>query len=187
MCFDPDLLYDKDLNDRFLSGAVSVKTVIGNSCCFDYAKRAYEAKARGTGGWEYTVVGNLSLLFGALKNNNFIFANKKSKNDFVKCVVDYMVLHYHEPITSGDISALLHFNISYFCRLFKKNFGDTFQTYLLRYRLERSKILLKSTASPITEIAFQVGFNSPAYYSLMFRKHNGISPTEYRRQGHDPS
>ena len=183
MCFDPDLLHDKELNGRLLSGEVSVRHVITDDPRgFEYAKRAFEAKAERRVGWEYTVVGNLSLLFGILKERHCLSVHEKGKVGFVKQAVNYLAMHYHQPITSADLAKALHFNNSYCCRLFKRTFGYTFQTYLLRYRLERSKLLLKNTDLPITEIAFQVGFNSPSYFSMVFREYIGISPTAYRRQ-----
>ena len=56
-----------------------------------------------------------------------------------------------------------------------------FSTYLTTSRMTRAKELLAGTDRPITEIAFDVGYNDSNYFSTAFRKHEGISPSQYRK------
>jgi len=182
MCFDLDILYDKELNRDFMAGNASVENVIRKDpSCLERAKAAYLARQEKNPGWEYEVIGNLSLLFGLFERNRIIRnLQKNQKSSFVESAVKYIAMHYNEPVTSSDISAYLHFNNSYFCRLFRKNFGYNFQTYLIRYRIERAKILLRNTNMPVSQIASSVGFNSFSYFGKLFRQFTGVSPKEYR-------
>ncbi len=59
----------------------------------------------------------------------------------------------------------------------------TYSTYLTTMRMQKAKALLAGTDRPITDIAFEVGYNDSNYFSTAFRKHEGLSPRQYRGQG----
>ena len=96
--------------------------------------------------------------------------------------MDYINKNYENNITSTDITTKLFINNSYFCRLFKKNFGSCFQNYLNMYRLEKSTVILKTTDLSVSEISQTVGFNSISYYSKLFKEIYGCSPSVYRKR-----
>lgn len=68
----------------------------------------------------------------------------------------------------------------YFCKLFKKATGLTFTDYLSRVRIEKAKNLLLNPNLRVSEIAYEVGFQSLTHFNRMFRKLAGQSPTHYR-------
>ena len=69
----------------------------------------------------------------------------------------------------------------YYCKLFKKETGLTFIDYITQKRVEKAKsILLTSTSKNITEIAYEVGFQSVCQFGRSFRKITGTNPTTYR-------
>lgn len=90
--------------------------------------------------------------------------------------------HYTEPITLDQMAESCHTSKSEFCRIFKKTLHQTPFEYLLRYRIQKSLSLLVSDSHNITEIAQQVGFSGPSYYSEVFRKYMDCSPREYKRR-----
>lgn len=96
--------------------------------------------------------------------------------------MEYINQNYNQFITSKDVASELFMNNSYFCRLFKKNFGNCFQNYLNIYRIEKSTILLRDTNDSVSEIAENVGFNSMSYYGKLFREIYGCSPSQYRKK-----
>ncbi len=94
---------------------------------------------------------------------------------------DYIARHYSEPgLSLTRICRALSISKSYFSPMFKTHTGMTFVEYLTNMRMERAKELLSSTGLKSYEIAEQVGFTDPHYFSLTFRKQTGVSPTEYR-------
>lgn len=76
----------------------------------------------------------------------------------------------------------LGLSISYLSSLFKKIYGIPFQDYILQARLEKSKMLLLTTALKNYEIAEKVGIADPNYFSTLFRKKYGVSPKQYKQK-----
>ena len=84
--------------------------------------------------------------------------------NFGKDVMKYIITHYTSGISSRDAAKELHMEHSFFCRSFKKTFGCCFTDYILAYRLEKAKVLLRSSELSVTEIAFKIGFNDCSYF-----------------------
>ena len=71
---------------------------------------------------------------------------------------------------------------SHFSLVFSQETGQTFKEYLTELRIQKAKELLRSTPERATDIAYQVGYNDPHYFSAAFKKKTGLSPTEYRQK-----
>ena len=97
-------------------------------------------------------------------------------------MLEYVKEHFDEQITSTTAAEHLHLNNSYFCRLFKRDFGCCFAEYLTSYRIERSKMLLNKTDDSISEVAIKCGFNGFSYFSKIFKSTVGIKPSQYRKK-----
>ena len=67
--------------------------------------------------------------------------------------------------------------------MFHKTVGESFNSYLMRVRVEQSKHLMLSTSDPLTDIAVATGFTDQSYYCRVFKKYVGLSPRQYRRFG----
>jgi AraC-like DNA-binding protein len=87
---------------------------------------------------------------------------------------------FAEPLTLARVARHAGLSPAYFSRLFKRLQGKTFERYLLEYRLERAKELLRTTELPVQRVARQSGFNSYVYFATAFRRHVGRSATSYR-------
>ena len=96
-------------------------------------------------------------------------------------IIQYIQNHYNEPFSGEVLSREFHFNHIYINRVFKKHTGTTVQRFLTDYRLRMSTELLKSSESSVGEIASLVGFDDLAYFSKLFKKVYGVTPTEYRK------
>ena len=72
----------------------------------------------------------------------------------------------------------------YFCKLFKRATGLTFTEYLARVRIEKAKTLLLDSNRRVSEIAYEVGFQSLTHFNRVFRKIVGRSPSEFRAHLH---
>ena len=88
--------------------------------------------------------------------------------------------HHTEDLSLGKVAAAVHTSIFYFCKLFRKVTGITFTEFVSRTRIENAKNLLLNPNLRISEIAFEVGFQSLTHFNRVFRKIEGESPTQYR-------
>lgn len=92
---------------------------------------------------------------------------------------------YAEPLDVRSVAAVAHVSEAHFSRTFRAVFGETPHRYLQRRRVERSMFLLRETDRSITDICFDVGFNSLGTFSRTFRDIVGQTPSDYR-EGHEP-
>ena len=102
--------------------------------------------------------------------------------DEMDAAVRYFHANYHKPISIEDFAASYHMSISWFIRNFKEYTGSTPAQYLLSLRISNAQTLLESTSYNITEIANIVGYDNPLYFSRIFKKQIGMSPSEFRKQ-----
>ena len=100
---------------------------------------------------------------------------------YIRLAKQYISQHYAENITLEDISDLVFMNPVYFSVLFKKEEGVNFSDYLLHYRMNKAKQLLKDYNININEVAGRVGYKDTKYFSKQFNKVVGIKPSEYRK------
>ena len=94
----------------------------------------------------------------------------------------YIDINYRENLSLDKLAALAHINKYYLAHTFQKEYGVSPITYLSRRRIEESKYLLGNTGHTLAQVSELLGFSSPSYFSQCFRKAEGISPNEYRRQ-----
>jgi AraC-like DNA-binding protein len=92
--------------------------------------------------------------------------------------------HHAEKLSLGQVAAAVHTSIFYFCKLFRKVTGTTFTEFVSRTRIEKAKNLLLNPNHRVSEIAYDVGFQSLTHFNRVFKNLVGESPTEYR--GHLP-
>ncbi len=97
----------------------------------------------------------------------------------------YMERHFMENITVKKLAELGYASPSTLNRRFKSETGMTPMEYLSNIRTARAKLLLRRYNIPITEVGERCGFGSSAYFSTVFKKTTGISPTEYREKYYD--
>ena len=110
----------------------------------------------------------------------------KSKTLFLIDEMDLAVSHFHSHynhlISIEEYARSRGMSISWFIRNFKDYTGSTPSQYLLSLRISNAQSLLESTSYNVTEIAEIVGYQNPLYFSRLFKKQCGVSPTEFRRQ-----
>jgi AraC-like DNA-binding protein/ligand-binding sensor protein len=98
----------------------------------------------------------------------------------IKRAKEYVASHLSDRIKLTNIARVLNTSPFHFCRTFKQATGRTFVEYLSRVRIDRAKILLRNHGLRISEIAYEVGFQTLTHFNRTFRKLVGSSPTEYR-------
>jgi two-component system response regulator YesN len=111
------------------------------------------------------------------KINNY---NNKSLTLILRKAIDYLHKHYHEQVTLNEVAEHVYVSTSYISRMFKKELGRNFVDYLNGIRLEKAKELLKDPKYKTYEVAEMVGIQDAHYFSRLFKKYQGLTPTEYR-------
>jgi AraC-like DNA-binding protein/ligand-binding sensor protein len=104
----------------------------------------------------------------------------------IKRAKEYVASHLSDRIKLGKIARVLNVSPFHFCRTFKQATGQTFVEYLSRVRVHRAKMLLRSNGLRISEIAYEIGFQTLTHFNRTFRKLAGCSPTEYRSRSIAP-
>lgn len=96
--------------------------------------------------------------------------------------LDYIYDHLHTRITVATLAKHVGLNPSYLSRLFKKEVGISVSEYILEKKLETAKNMLIHSDYPLSQIAFTLAFPSQSYFTEVFHKKNGMTPSSYRSQ-----
>jgi len=102
-----------------------------------------------------------------------------SQKDVIK---DYIDRNYKKDISAKDVAGILGYSDVYFSKVFKQLFDDNFINYLTKIRIDRAKVLLKDVSFNIKEIGKSVGYADSNYFTKVFKRSIGISPSEYRNR-----
>jgi two-component system response regulator YesN len=96
---------------------------------------------------------------------------------------DYIAHHYMDTeLSLNEVAAQVNLSPSHFSAVFSQETCTTFKEYLTEIRIKKAKELLRTTTQKSAEISYQVGYSDPHYFSYVFRKNTGLSPTEFRLQ-----
>lgn len=94
----------------------------------------------------------------------------------------YIDNHFKENLRLDELACLAHINKYYLSHAFQKEFGTSPISYLISRRIQESRYLLTDTDHTLSQIAHILGFSSLSYFSQSFRRLEGMSPMEYRKQ-----
>ncbi|MGN7455741.1 helix-turn-helix transcriptional regulator [Paenibacillus pasadenensis] len=95
-------------------------------------------------------------------------------------IMTYIHAHYDKELSIDEFAARLNMSPGYFSRVFKEEIGEKYVDYIAKYRLEKAKELLLATDLRIDDIAEKVGYWGRNSFHRVFRKHEGITPSQYR-------
>lgn len=101
-------------------------------------------------------------------------------HQYSDAAVAYIRDHYKESVSLDDAAAYLNISSGYLSRVFKRDTGYTFVNYLTNYRIQLALELLRNTHLKVYEVAEQVGYTDTNYFSNIFRRQVGLSPSEYQ-------
>lgn len=107
--------------------------------------------------------------------------SKKSRN-VIQQIKDIIHARYKENLTVNDIANEVYLTSTYVCLIFKQETGETINDYITKLRIEKAKELLKDSRNKLYDICYAVGYSDPSYFSKLFKKYTGLSPTEYREK-----
>ena len=107
---------------------------------------------------------------------------RKKGSGYVEKCRDYIHKNFHGKISLSEAASAIGVSESYLSRIFKEETGMQMQEYVLRFRVERAKNLLKYSEASLAEIAGYVGFSSQSRFGEVFRRYEQMTPREYRER-----
>lgn len=112
-----------------------------------------------------------------------------SSESVMDSILSYIRHNYRENLRLESIAPLFGYNSSYLGKIFTKNVGQSFNSYVDQVRIEASKEMLRSNQYKVYEIAELVGYKNVDYFHKKFKKYVNMSPAEYRKSlfGSEPS
>ncbi|OXS78708.1 response regulator transcription factor [Domibacillus enclensis] len=110
------------------------------------------------------------------------YQSKKSATDAIGHARSFIEAHFYEDISAEQAADYAGISISYFSLLFKQVTGSTFLDYVTTFRIEKACRMLVQTQLKTYEIAEKVGYTDQRYFSQVFKKRVGVTPSEYRKQ-----
>ncbi|QAY68258.1 response regulator transcription factor [Paenibacillus protaetiae] len=95
---------------------------------------------------------------------------------------DFIRGHFREELSLEQAAEHVHLNPYYFSKLFKQYIGESFIDFITRIRIEEAQALITEGRLSLKEISYSIGYKDPNYFSRVFKKVAGLSPSEYRSQ-----
>ena len=115
-------------------------------------------------------------------SNQVVVQRDNAEPPVIAKAKQYIEEFHGDDLRLGQVARAVNTSTFYFCKLFKKATGINFTDYLSRVRIEKSRNLLLNPNLRVSEIAYEVGFQSLTHFNRMFKKLLGQSPTGYRNQ-----
>lgn len=106
----------------------------------------------------------------------------RSGRNVTRQILGYLANHHKENLTERTVAAYFGYSREHFSRLFRKNTGSTFKSYLTKLRLDEARTNMDRSNGPITDIAADAGFPSLTSFTRAFTREYGITPRQYRRE-----
>ncbi len=125
------------------------------------------------------ITGNISnKIFTVLQRN---FASEDNKEE-INRALEYIEANYQKDLTLEEIAGEAGLSIYYFSHLFKEEVGYSFVTYLNKLRINKAKQLLLENKLNIAQVGYNVGYNDPNYFTRVFKEHEKMTPSKYRKK-----
>ena len=118
----------------------------------------------------------------SMVSNRIVLQEQNAEPPVIVRAKQYITEHQTEELSLDQVAKSVHTSKFYFCKMFKKSTGINFTDYLSRVRTERAKSLLLNPNLRVSEIAYEVGFQSLTHFNRVFKRILGESPSDYRNQ-----
>jgi YesN/AraC family two-component response regulator len=120
----------------------------------------------------------------AALSNQLMVREEKAESPLIARARGYIAEHQSEELSLKEVARAVNTSAFYFCKMFKQATGLTFTDYLARVRVEKVKSLLLNPHRRVSEAAFEAGFQSLSQFNRVFKKVEGLSPSDYRERLH---
>lgn len=106
--------------------------------------------------------------------------DKTNKNLYINKAIDFIHINYSRKIRVSEVAKFIGLDRKYISKLFKDIVGVTIQDYLISFRINKAKEMMKDRQLSIGDISRSVGYDNPLIFSKIFKKVNGMAPSKYR-------
>lgn len=110
------------------------------------------------------------------------YTDNQNTNPDLKVINAFIYQYIYKNVTSIDIAQYLHLNPNYFSRYFKKLAGLNFTDHVHLLKMEEAKRLLSGQNETAENVAYMLGYSDRAYFSKVFKKYTGMSPSEFKQK-----
>lgn len=130
----------------------------------------------------YTTLSSMKMLLQTV-GNYFTRETEDKKKEMVQIeqAKEYIYHNLDQDIRREDIAAVVYMNPSYLSRIFKKKEGISLKEFIIQEKMKMAQVLLKTSSLPINIVALKVGYSNFSYFSQVYKKTCGISPTDERK------
>lgn len=134
-----------------------------------------------------TIYEEIHWIENLFKEINVLLAKKaiSRSHQIVDSIKKYIDRNFAKNISMESMAIDLYYSSVYLNRIFKQETGETISDYATRFRVEKAKEFLNDKRYKLQDIADMLGYCNPAYFSNIFRKYTGLTPSEYRERGED--
>ncbi|NOJ73763.1 helix-turn-helix transcriptional regulator [Paenibacillus alvei] len=140
--------------------------------------------------FELMLKANLLKLLSVIIREYSKLADRPSEEDewvekyrgLMNAVMEYIHGHFAEELRLERLCRQFNISKTYFCHLFKRFTGKTFNDYLINLRVNKAAEWLIETNMSVTEICFGSGFNDLAYFSRIFKRYTGMAPSQFKKK-----
>lgn len=173
-----ELFVSPELNSRF-----RILDCRGGSDILPCLRQILQESQSGQLGCEAICQAYMEILILRLMRSISFATSVSGPTDSHQCatVRHYIDTHYKEPLTLDTLSSVAHINKYYLAHAFKEEYGLSPIRYMISRRIDESRFLLQETDMSMSQIARVLGFSSASYFSQSFRRSEGMTPAEYRK------
>ena len=134
-------------------------------------------------GYQQLLSGYVNMLLGYISSyDNALSQAEKETTEAIHQAILFIHNNYQHDIQSEDVASAINWGYSRFRKVFLQQTGMTPYQYIQETRIKQSKYLIMNSTKPLKEIAYEVGFNNPDYFSTAFRRITGLSPMEFKKE-----
>ncbi len=131
---------------------------------------------------QFTCVKDLAEKMLQLSDTALSYKNHDRQYDVLEEIRNHVQQHFAENLSVADLAKKYHLNATYLSTIFKERNKISLSAYIEGVRMENAKKFLKADQESITKTAMDVGYSDPNYFTKVFRKYTGMTPTQWKKE-----
>ncbi len=116
------------------------------------------------------------------EQEHFFLESKELGNRIMKEATRYLQQNIHKKLTIADICSQIGYSRTTIFRLFREHTGQTPMEYLVQMKIQSAKQMLRETDFSVMEISYRLGFDSSNYFTKVFKRYTGLTPSAYKKR-----